>query len=248
MNTTNCVCGSGKLTKDCHRDLNPKGPVYLLWEKYLSLDTEVQRLASLGKVKSFCGDCNQCCSDYFYISATEYFLIKHELLRILGQVGFDQIIQRSLAQLASLERDFPAEYEKLGNKNDGSPFYDTAVRKFKPCPMLDEDGRCMIYRARPLVCRLLGTSYLYATCEVIKAHLSHPVARLWRKETNIMVGVAYDENFKHNVDYFTTSKGVAMIQRSYPLCYFLANDKLFETNYQLAVTGTSLAYADAQLG
>ena len=50
-----------------------------------------------------------------------------------------------------------------------------------------------------------------------------------------MVELAYPESKIQNVDYIMLENNVAVIQRPYPLFYFLANDGLFEPKYELSV-------------
>lgn len=48
-----CVCGSEKKTKDCHKSVKEGSMVFLIWQKYLALSKEVERLNKEGNVKSY---------------------------------------------------------------------------------------------------------------------------------------------------------------------------------------------------
>lgn len=118
---------------------------------------------------------------------------------------------------------------------------------FLPCPLLREDGLCEQYEARPLICRFMGTSYLYEQCNIIKNYLyGNKFKRLIRKKEKIMVSVAYHENEKYtiNIDTVVLRNGTLAIQCPYPLFYFFANDKLFEDKYKSSIELEPSKYAN----
>lgn len=265
-----CICGSGKPKKSCHNSIIEESLVYLLWEKYLAFDKEVERQVEENHVQLYCktSKCNKCCSDYFYISAIEYFTIKNDILETKGIEFFNKIVEKSSEMLKELKREYPEEFTKLDSSKTISNeiFQDKEyVKTFIQCPLLNEDGLCDRYSARPLMCRFFGTSYLYTICDDIIEHtknieynnmniyskvLNKIESKFIKSKTNIskkeiekiMVEIAYNESYKMNVDMLVINEGNYILQRPYPLFYFFANDKLFEKNYILATKNTVSEY------
>ncbi|HMS33553.1 MAG TPA: YkgJ family cysteine cluster protein [Ignavibacteria bacterium] len=86
--------------------------------------------------------CSQCCSQIFRITETDAAVIKFHL------DGLKEEIKEHLKEKAS-------EYKlNLTGNFQGTDDYNSDI-KF-PCPALDENGACMIYEGRPVVCRRFG--------------------------------------------------------------------------------------------
>jgi len=240
-----CVCGSGKKQKRCHFDLKDNGLLTFLWKKYKAFDFEVYRLQKELNIKPFCadGNCNKCCSDYFYVSASEYYLIKNHILTTFGVDFFDKIVAKSIAYLEQFRVEHNEEYEKLEapTANRKKMVDDREnLKTFLPCPLLDDNGLCSCYNARPLICRFLGTSYLYSACDII----DEKITAMGLNNTDVMVEIAYDESYEENIDSFATKTGIIKLSRPYPLFCYFANDTFYEPRYKLAISQSISVYAD----
>ncbi len=270
-----CICGSGKDAVDCHKSVSNNSLVYLVWEKYLAYDDEVKRQSIENNVVSYCkmNNCNKCCNEYFYISASEYFLIKNHIIETKGQEYFYKLVDKGRSILEELKENNEEEFKKLDNKDiDFKEMYNDKenIYTFIKCPLLNEDGLCDCYSARPLICRFYGTSYLYNTCAEIKEYFTEKVSEskleklkklFLKKQYNKkykeryvncvkkhMVEIAFDGSYQNNIDIIKLNEEKYIIQRGYPLFYYLANDKLFERGYILAISTTPEEYALNQVG
>ncbi|BCR03300.1 hypothetical protein DESUT3_03690 [Desulfuromonas versatilis] len=100
--------------------------------------------------------CSQCCRGLFDISLLEAYLL---------QAGFSQLAEETrervlaqsrlrLAQLQAQWPDFSAPY--LLNHMPDELWTEMPEGDMTPCPLLGEDGRCLVYQWRPMTCRLHG--------------------------------------------------------------------------------------------
>jgi Fe-S-cluster containining protein len=107
--------------------------------------------------------CSACCHGPFDISVADALLLREGLgslpaperaaIRVRGQSLLDRMREaapgwRPPWDLAHLGEDrFDAVADSLAGE---------------PCPLLDDDGRCVVYAWRPLVCRLMGLPMMTA--------------------------------------------------------------------------------------
>ncbi|MDQ7822205.1 MAG: hypothetical protein RDV48_05360 [Candidatus Eremiobacteraeota bacterium] len=107
---------------------------------YQNLDSNLPKLEQ----ENPCGSCRECCSYHIVLSGYEFDFMDLELSRIGAPFSLH------FSPLLPGKRD-----PRLGEPP-------------APCPLLLREGGCLVYRARPLACRLMG-GYL--------PYHSEPVAR-----------------------------------------------------------------------
>lgn len=104
-----------------------------------------------------CGEgCNACCRGLFDITLLDAALLQQgfrSLPPALRQAILDRARPR-LAELAGLWPGFGAPY--LLNVLPDTEWTEMPEEDETPCPLLGEDGRCLIYAWRPAICRLHG--------------------------------------------------------------------------------------------
>lgn len=236
-----CLCGSGKKQKKCHADLYEGSVLAELWKKLLTLDNEIQRQKEKNCVEFLCpSSCHECCDEYFYVSEVEYFLIRNHLQAIAPDV-FELAKEEGKQQYKLLQEECPEEYKKLNtNVTPFNMFKDCdIIEKFKTCPFVDKKtGKCLVYKARPIICRLYGTSYRYNACEFICEHISE-----CHDKTKTMVNVPYDDYLKENVDVFYGAEQSVKISRPFPLLYWLAMDEKYSKEYIAACSMDLKSYS-----
>lgn len=104
-----------------------------------------------------CSDgCSGCCRGLFDIS-----LLDARLLR----VAFDRlpaatraaVQEKAETRLAELKEQWPAFAPPyILNLMEDSAWIEMPEDDTTPCPLLDADGRCLVYEHRPMTCRLHG--------------------------------------------------------------------------------------------
>lgn len=102
------------------------------------------------------GGCHACCRALFDISLLDAWLLK-EAFSCLPETTRQQVLARCRPRLAELQQRWPnlqppyllnsLPEEQWTSMPEGDP---------TPCPLLDDEGLCLVYAARPLVCRLHG--------------------------------------------------------------------------------------------
>ncbi len=100
--------------------------------------------------------CSKCCRGLFDITLLDAFFLRQ---------GFDQLpaeLRQSIqvkarARLAELQRLWPdfAEPYTLNHMPD-EKWTEMPEDDLTPCPLLGDDGRCLVYAYRPMTCRLHG--------------------------------------------------------------------------------------------
>jgi len=103
------------------------------------------------------GGCSGCCRGLFDITLLDAILLRQGF-DLLPESSRDDVRQKCLERLMELQRLWPElsppfmlnhrtedEWEDLMPDDDETP-----------CPLLDGQGRCMVYEHRPMTCRLHG--------------------------------------------------------------------------------------------
>jgi Fe-S-cluster containining protein len=100
--------------------------------------------------------CSQCCRGLFDITLLDAFLLRQgfSLLSIDVQQAALVKAWARLTELQQLWPDFSAPYTL--NHMPDELWTETPEDDMTPCPLLGEDGRCLIYMHRPMTCRLHG--------------------------------------------------------------------------------------------
>lgn len=235
LNDEKCFCGSGKNHVDCCPTVKKGSIVSILLKKYAVLDAKIQKEKLSNNINFICKKgCNSCCSEYFYISRTEYFGIKNYLEK--NNIDIKPLIDKSKELLEKLKTKSYDEYLKLNTKKinySDEYFLDNEfISSFEPCIFL-EQGLCSIYPVRPFICRFYGTSAYYNFCNKLQKKFKS----YFSKEYNVSkikqhtVSISYSEEYKVNVDYFIKKNNEAVIIRPYPLFWWFANDDEFKDIY-----------------
>ena len=112
--------------------------------------------ALLGEVPCRIG-CTSCCIGPFPITLLDVHTLQQGLAGLTPDHRH-RIEQRAIEQTAAMEAAFPqlAHTDLIDDWSDEE--IDRLVTEFHhhPCPALETDGRCGVYRHRPLVCRSMG--------------------------------------------------------------------------------------------
>jgi Fe-S-cluster containining protein len=113
-----------------------------------------------------CGrGCSLCCHGLFEIGSGDVPVLADGLAK-LHPARRKKIIRRALAIVAESRHPNLRECSPI----DKDAFFDRTASV--PCPNLDENGACMVYESRPLVCRTFGLplrnadEYLGDVCEL----------------------------------------------------------------------------------
>jgi len=167
---TLCFCGSMRRHKKCHYDISGES----LAAKMLSLYTSVNKLItshySEHNIKPICTKgCSECCSTVFSVSIVEFFLICRELMK-WDSKRIALIKQRVLQGISYLNCERPELLNYFRSDHSELNFIDMSLKIYElskginmDCPFLTgltTRGKvCSVYKIRPLICRIAGTSY-----------------------------------------------------------------------------------------
>lgn len=161
-----CICGSGKKTKKCHRDLHSESKVAITLQKYNELEKIISEYREIHSVNSPCKNgCSDCCYDKFYISNVEFEIILYYIKENWSKEEIENIYDKSIENLELLKNKNNNLYQILeGDGNVDSSIYFKQIlsgsERLFPCVLLDENTQsCRVYKVRPLVCRTHGTTH-----------------------------------------------------------------------------------------
>jgi Fe-S-cluster containining protein len=101
--------------------------------------------------------CTACCHGPFDVTVADVELIRAALGRMEASERAD-VVRRAdalLDRMAALAPDWTTPHEVAALGDAGFDRLADALAG-EPCPLLDDDGHCRIYRDRPMVCRLIG--------------------------------------------------------------------------------------------
>lgn len=101
--------------------------------------------------------CSDCCNALFDLSLVEAMYINHAF----GQAfGFGPARSAILERAARIDRDLARMkkdmYRAEKNGEDPQKIIAASAASRMPCPLLDEERRCLLYEQRPITCRLYG--------------------------------------------------------------------------------------------
>ncbi len=104
--------------------------------------------------------CSKCCHQIFNITLVDAYIIKQHINTL--QTDMRTKLYNNAERFTSTKASSNTAIEK---END---LYQDLIPQ--PCPALDEEGGCMIYEARPIVCRRFGIPvYDYKKPEALHA-------------------------------------------------------------------------------
>ena len=113
--------------------------------------------------------CSACCHGPFDITVADVELLR-EAVAALPPADRAEVVAQAAALLSAMTMLEPGWESPYAIADLGEERFDALTERFAevPCPLLDEDGRCRIYRHRPLVCRLIGLSMITPTERLIE--------------------------------------------------------------------------------
>ena len=107
--------------------------------------------------------CTACCHGPFDISIADALLLREAIAELppADQLDIRDRGRRLLARMTALTPQWHAPWDIA---DLGEPGFDLLVESLAevPCPLLGDDGRCRVYQARPLVCRMRGLPMMTA--------------------------------------------------------------------------------------
>lgn len=152
------------------------------------------------------GGCSLCCYGLFEIGSGDVPVIAAGLAK-LHPMRRKKIIRRALDIVEktahpNLRGCSPAEKEAFFNRTDSTP-----------CPNLDDNGLCMMYEQRPLVCRTFGLplkegrKYIGDICELnfTASTRTERLQAAWDLEWEDVLG---------SEDEFTIPEAIVLISRT----------------------------------
>lgn len=102
------------------------------------------------------GGCSSCCRGLFDITLLDAWLLKAAFYELPEAVR-SQIHDRCRPRLVELQKRWPElQHPYLLNALPDTEWQEMPENDLTPCPLLDENGYCLIYDSRPLTCRLHG--------------------------------------------------------------------------------------------
>lgn len=146
------------------------------------------------------GGCSGCCRGLFDITLLDAILLRQGF-DLLPESSRDDVRQKSLERLVELKRLWPElsppfmlnhhtedDWEELMPDDDETP-----------CPLLDDQGRCMVYERRPMTCRLHGLPLVDISGTVM--HDEWCTENFSKVNPLVMPGLAapFDEIFRQEV-------------------------------------------------
>lgn len=189
-----CFCGSGKKHKKCHSDINPNSAMANLLYAYHKIEEERKSIQNTVCTKG----CSECCSDYFQISAVEFFTILRHL-KIYSSDDIEEIIALATKNTANMPM--------LSND-----FYN--IKNFSPCIFLDDrHGECKIYEVRPIMCRIYGNYNGITRCDKV---LSNSQA------TQSLLDAHGKTELQNNIDVFELNGQHAKVKGK-PIAYWFSS-------------------------
>lgn len=104
--------------------------------------------------------CSACCKALFDINLLDAWLLR-EGFAALSKGRQQQVLERCKPRLTELTTRWPAlRSPYFLNASPSEEWMEMPETDQTPCPLLDEEGRCLVYAFRPLVCRLHGLPHI----------------------------------------------------------------------------------------
>jgi Fe-S-cluster containining protein len=135
--------------------------LFPILEDYRQLLAEVDawfaacRSAFPGRIACGAG-CSSCCRGLFDITLLDAFLLRKAFDR-LPETLRAPALAAARSRLAGLQRSWPGFRSPfLLNGMPDAEWTEMPEDDETPCPLLGNDGRCLVYEARPMTCRLHG--------------------------------------------------------------------------------------------
>ncbi|HKU61472.1 MAG TPA: YkgJ family cysteine cluster protein [Gemmatimonadales bacterium] len=113
--------------------------------------------------------CSACCHGPFDVTVADVELLREGVAE-LAPAERAGVVAQAGALLTAMTLAEPTWTSPYAVADLGEERFDALIEGFAetPCPLLDEGGRCRIYRHRPLVCRLIGLGMITPTDRLIE--------------------------------------------------------------------------------
>lgn len=113
--------------------------------------------------------CTACCDGPFDISIADVLLVR-EAVAALPEHLRAPMVARARAQVAQMTALEPGWTAPWDIRTIGDARFDRISDALAdlPCPALDDTGACLIYHARPMICRLMGLGLVTESGDVIE--------------------------------------------------------------------------------
>lgn len=100
--------------------------------------------------------CSSCCRGLFDVTLLDAALLQRGFSRLSTTVQIE-VMGRVDSRLQQLQQKWP-EFNPpfILNRLPHDQWLDMPENDLTPCPLLGNDGRCLVYEHRPLTCRLHG--------------------------------------------------------------------------------------------
>ena len=145
------------------------------------------RAASLGEIPCRRG-CHHCCIGPFPITVLDAEVLREGMAK-LDRAVKEKIEHRAKDQAATIAQEFPQLAQSVHLDGWRETDLDRIAVRFAefPCPALETDGSCRLYRFRPMTCRMMGLptqagNKVDGACELQTAVPIIPLPRTLREE------------------------------------------------------------------
>ncbi|ORJ62940.1 YkgJ family cysteine cluster protein [Geothermobacter hydrogeniphilus] len=162
-------------------------------------DWFVRSVRSVGAASVACrAGCDACCRGLFDISLIEALLLRRAWEGLPKDLR-DQVRRKAELRLVELKQRWPNwKTPWLLNGLPDDEWTEMPEDDLTPCPLLGDDGCCLVYAARPMTCRLHGlpaidfdgTDFTSAVCSRNRiapedSRLRYPFRDLFRREIEL---------------------------------------------------------------
>ncbi|MBN2646060.1 MAG: YkgJ family cysteine cluster protein [Desulfuromonadaceae bacterium] len=113
-----------------------------------------------------CKGCSACCRGLFDISLLDAALLKAGFLQLEPEVR-ERVLARARERVHALQAQWP-EFEPpyLLNRLPHEEWLDMPEDDPIPCPLLGDEGQCLVYAHRPMICRTHGLPNIDSSGEI----------------------------------------------------------------------------------
>ncbi len=146
--------------------------------------------------------CSACCRALFEINLLDAALLQQGLQQLDATIR-QQVLARAQNRKTLLQQQWPElKHPYFLNHLPHNDWEEMPEDDPTPCPLLGDDGDCLSYRQRPLLCRLHGLPNIDLSGEIFqadyctlnfpdrdalkRAELRHPFRRLYRREFELL--------------------------------------------------------------
>lgn len=146
--------------------------------------------------------CSACCRALFEISLLDAALLQQGFQQLESNTQ-QQVLAKAQSRKTLLQQQWPdLKHPYILNRLPHNDWEEMPEDDPTPCPLLDNNGACLLYRHRPLICRLHGLPNIDLSGEIFQAdyctlnfpasdalehtELRHPFRQLYRREFDLL--------------------------------------------------------------